>query len=83
MSITPVTLIEVKLIWLMYVWLFFNRYTCIYTHEENPPNPKLTVCATFKSFKFENLLCRGDLENKVKVKLITCNKIFCYYAPWV
>ena len=40
---------------------------------------KETVCANFKSFKFENYDC-GDLENKVKVKLFTCNKRSCHYA---
>ena len=36
--------------------------------------------------KFSNLKTfydHGDLKNKVKVNLMTCNKRFCHYASWV
>ena len=42
MSIAAMTLTEVKLTWLIYV-----------THDKNPPNPKPTVCDTFKTEKFQ------------------------------
>ena len=29
---------------------------CIFNHDKNLPNPKMTLCATFKSFKCENFL---------------------------
>ena len=48
LKMLTVTLIEVKLIRLVYVGLVFNR--CIHTLDKNLPNPRITVSVTFKSF---------------------------------
>ena len=76
MAVDAVTLTEVKLIWLVHIG-YFKRW--IFSHAENLPNPKMTVCVTFKSFKCD----RGDLGNKRKVKLLTNNKRVCHCASWV
>ena len=36
---------------------------CIFSHDKNLPNPKMTVCTTFKSSKI--FYDTGDLENMV------------------
>ena len=72
--LAAVTLTEVKLIWLMYVGLFFNRFINI--TDKNLPNQKMTVCATVKKFKCKKSFSDcGDLENKVKVKLMKAIKV--------
>ena len=63
--------------WLMYVWQFFKR--CIYTHDENPSNPKLTVCVTFKSFKVKKLkLC--STSNVIQFEMPT-ESFFAFLLP--
>ena len=37
----------------------------------------------FPSFKFETFCDLGDLENKIKVKLLTCKKRYYNCASWV
>ena len=44
MSITAVTLTEVKLILFMHVGWFFNRF--VYTHDKYLPRSEMTVCVT-------------------------------------
>ena len=46
---------------------------------ENLPNPKIAVCAT-KVPNVNTFYDHGDLENKVKVKLMSCNKRSCHNA---
>ena len=63
----------------MYDGLFFN----ICTHDKNLSHLKITVCATFKVSNVKTFYDPGDLVNKIKVKLMTCNQISCHYASWV
>ena len=72
-STIAVTFSEVKLIWLMYVGQVFNRY--IYTHDENHPNPKMTLVPLSKVSNVKTFYDFGDLENKVKVKIVTCSQV--------
>ena len=54
---------------MMYEEQVFNR--CIYAHDKNIPNPKMTVLQNLQMAK--TFYDPGDLENKAKVKLMTCN----------
>ena len=45
---------------------------------------KVPVCATFKSSKCENFLwSTSNLEKRVKLKFMTCNKRFCCYSLFI
>ena len=41
----------------------------------------MTACATFKFSKVKTFYDYGDLENKVKVKLVTGSERSYHYAP--
>ena len=42
--------------------------------------PKMTVCSSFKVSNIKIVSDHGDLENKVKVKLMMCNTKSCHNA---
>ena len=73
MSTAAVTLTQVKLIWI-------NRF--IYIQDKHLPNQSRQFAPASKVSNVKNFNDRDDLENKVKVKLMTCNIRSCH-AFWV
>ena len=73
MSVAAVTLTEVKLI--------FKR--SIYTHDKNFQTQIWHFVPLWKVSNAKTFFDRGDLENKAKVKLMTCNKSSFHCASWV
>ena len=47
--------------------------------HKNLTSPKMTVCTNFKVSNMKTDYDPGGLENKVKVKLVSCNHMSCHF----
>ena len=63
--------------------VFGSSPISVSSHDENLPNPKIAVGATFKCFKYETFHDQWDLEKEVTVKFMTYNKRSSNYASWI
>ena len=55
----------------------------MYTYDKNLQNPNIKFVPTAKVQNMKTFYDPGELENKIKVKLMTCNKGSCHYASYV